>query len=60
MRQKQKKQKQTSKGSKKNEKVKASLKLPSIYLSSEWLHYHPIHGDRQRRENDEKKVPWSC
>ena len=44
---------------KKSEKVTTSLKLPLIYPSNEWLHYHLIHGDG-RRESHGKEVPWSC
>ena len=51
-----------SKESKQNqEKFKASflLKLPSIYLSSEQLQYHPIQRDRGSKETRGNEVPWS-
>ena len=48
------------KKTKKNkEKVRSSLKLPSIYPFSESLHHCPIHGERQRSESHRNGVPWS-
>ena len=48
------------KKTKKNkEKVRSSMKLPSIYPFRESLHHCPIHGERQRSESHRNGVPWS-